>query len=779
MSENKELKSYYTGLREEIISRLESEEDGANQEQIFTEIALSLLADAGETENYRITFNEKINKRGLVHKINGYALYENYETLDLFITIYNHDEGIQSVPKLDAEKAIDRLSKFFRNAVYSEFVNELEESSEVFDLAKTLADSKDIREFLTRVNVFLITNGTVKTDLKTTHATVGGYPLFYRIIDINYLFNLSEKSGVPIEIDFSHNGNLIPVIENQTSNKDYKSFLGIISGNTLADIYEQYGPRLLEQNVRSFLQFTGKINKGIRNTILEEQHMFLAFNNGIAATAEDIELVDMPDNKGKAISWVRDFQIVNGGQTTASIYHTRKKNKVNISEIFVPLKLTIIKDRDNFAEIVGRIAEYANTQNKVSASDLSSNRENHVLLEKLSRAIWASPKPGETMQTRWFYERSRGQYRNEKLRMGVTPARSKQFEKQNPRSQMFTKELMAKYINSYKEVNHGSKIAIGPHFVVRGSQKNYAQFMNYNFIQKPDNLFFEDLIALAILFKSAEKIYGVQPNSIGDMRYITVPYSIAWLGHSTNYKLDLYKIWKNQGISSQLESLLYDIMVAIEKYIKDTATGSLYGEWAKKEECWLMVKSQSFDIDNNVIKSDFKTSETKRRILSESETDEATIKQELEHIASIHPKTWHSIESWGRESEKLSTYQRDIAYTIGSKLKIKNQITDNERNQAITIIDIVSNTAPELFYDIEEQFLNDEENKEEEIQVTIDLISELVRWDKKNKKLKVHQYLFMNALANGERSLTQKNQNIAKLNIKKALKMGFRYDTKK
>lgn len=176
----------------------------------------------------------------------------------------------------------------------------------------------------------------------------------------------------------------------------------------LADIYEQYGARLLEQNVRSFLQFTGKINKGIRNTILKEPHMFMAFNNGIAATAEEITITDLPNNQGKTIAKVKDFQIVNGGQTTASIYHTWKKDKVDISNVFVPVKLTIVKNRDNFSEIVGRIAEYANTQNKVSASDLSSNKENHVIIEKLSRTIWAPPIHGKQFKHDGFTNAQEG-----------------------------------------------------------------------------------------------------------------------------------------------------------------------------------------------------------------------------------------------------------------------------------------------------------------------------------------------------------------------------------
>ncbi len=774
MFENKELNKFYTDVQEDIKAQLLSEEEGTNPEQIFTDFALALLSDAGETENYRLCYDEKISKRGVEHKVNAYALYENYETLDLFITIYNAESTIQPVTKADAEKAIDRVAKFFRNAIYKDYVNELEESSEIFDLAQTLANVPEVKEFLTRVNIFLLTNGEVKADLKSTDK-VAGYPVFYRVIDINYLFNLSEKSRVPIEIDFESNGISIPCIESQSENEDYQSYLAIIPGEALATIYEQYGPRLLEQNVRSFLQFTGKINKGIRTTILDEPHMFLAFNNGIAATAEEVEIIDLPDSKGKAIGFVKDFQIVNGGQTTASIYHTWKKNNADISKIFVQLKLTIIKDRKNFAEIVGRIAEYANTQNRVSASDLSSNRANHVILEKLSRTIWAPPKAGETHQTRWFYERSRGQYKNERMRYGITPSRRKQFDKQNPRSQMFTKELLAKFINTYSEVYYGKKLVIGPHFVVRGSQKNYAQFLNYNFDNKPDNIYFEDAVALAILFKKAEQLYGIKPNAIGDMRYITVPYSIAWLGFKLNYQLDLYRIWKTQELSELLQKKLYEIMVKIEDFIKSNAPGSLYGEWAKKEECWTTIKQNDLDISLESLKEDLASKTTiKRKRISDDETAQAEINASIERIRSVHPQTWKKIEKWGSETENLSQYQSNMANTIGNKVKNNRNLSEIERMQGESILDIVSENAPELFFDMEKFFDEDKKTKENEQEITLELVKEIVMWDKKNKRLKPFEYRFMADLAEGKKSLTDRNKFIAGLNLKKVKKYGFR-----
>lgn len=772
--ENKELQKFYLDLQEEINAIMISEEDGNNPEQVFTEQALYFLQEAGETENYRVCFDEKISKRGVEHKINGYSLYENYETLDLFVTIYNGDSTIQSVTKGDADKTVERAIKFFRNAVYKDYVNEIEESSEIFDLAQTLANVPEVKEFLTRVNVFLITNGEVKADLKTSD-TVAGYTVFYRSIDINYLFNLSDKSRVPIEINFEQSGYKVPCIVNETNNEDYQSWLAIIPGLALADIYEQYGARLLEQNVRSFLQFTGKINKGIRNTILKEQHMFMAFNNGIAATAEEVTITNLPDNQGKAIAVVKDFQIVNGGQTTASIYHTWKKDKVDISKVFVPVKLTIVKDRENFSEIVGRIAEYANTQNKVSASDLSSNRENHVLLEKLSRTVWAPPISGETIQTRWFFERSRGQYKNENIRFGITPSKRKQFDKQNPRNQMFSKESLAKYINSYEEVYNGKKLLIGPHIVVRGSQKNYAQFLNYNFNSKPDNIWFEDAIAKAILFSTSEKVYGVKPNAIGDMRYITVPYAIAWLGFKLDYKLDLYKIWKQQSLSDALKNKLHEIMSKIEDYLKSKAPGSLYGEWAKKEECWLAIKNENFNINFDNLKLDLENkSSDKRKKLTEDETEKAETEASLNRLKSIHLKTWKKIEDWGRETKSLTQYQQDMASTLSSRIKNNRSITEIERNQGELILNIVADVNHELFFDMDDFFNEDANRKEDEVEITLDLIERIVQWDKKNKRLDDYKFKFLLDLLSGKITLTERNKFLAKQNLKTVEKYGFR-----
>lgn len=676
MLETQEIEKYYSELQQDINALLISEEQGATPEQIFTEQALILLDEAGETENFRVCYDERTSRRGIEHKINGYALYENYETLDLFITIYNPGMTISTLQKSDIEKAVSRAIRFLENAKQKGYVDQVAESSEIFDIANTLAKSPDVQEYLSRVNIFILTNGEVRSNLVLKKSSPD-YKLILRIIDIHYLYNLSDKSRIPIEIDFTEFGVPLPCITTNVELEGYQSYLAIIPGAILATIYERYGSRLLEQNVRSFLQFSGKINRGIRETIRMRPHMFLAFNNGIAATAEEVKFVPLDNSEGYAISHIKDFQIVNGGQTIAAIYHTWKKYRTNISEVYVQLKLTTIKDKESTGEIVAKIAEYANTQNRISASDLSSNNQSLVKLEMISRSIWAPPKDGQSSQTRWFFERARGQFKNERLRQGFTPSKRKAFDLKNPRKQVFTKELLAKYINCYQEIRRNNRAVIGPHIVVRGSQKNYAQFFTHNLYDEPDEIYFQDSIAKAILFQTAEFVYGIQPNSIGDLRYITVPYSIAWLSYKLENRLDLYKIWRDQKLDAIFEDVLRQTMIRVEDLIKDNAPGSLYGEWAKKEECWSFIRKEDFYIDLSKIKH-YVTDPNEINGRSNIDVNQQTRARLLEEIESLGADNWKKIYLWCRDSGQISQFLTDMAHTVGRKTKDKITLSSRE-----------------------------------------------------------------------------------------------------
>lgn len=770
---------------QDISATQSTEEDGAVSEQVFTQYAVDLLASAGESENVVVKYDEKGLGTSRQHKINAYAISENYETVDLFITIFKGTDEITRISSAEIETASKRIFNFFRKAIYSleneksvyfknEYIDEIEVSSEIFHFAYTLAKSQDIKENLVRVNAFIITNGSYNGDFPA-NTVISGYNFYYKVFDVESLYNITEKSHIPIEINFKSDGFVVPCISSPSVNDEYQSYLAIIPGEALASIYERFGSRLLEQNVRSFLQFNGKINKGIRATIIKEPEMFLAFNNGIAATADEIELEDSKDGNGKIISVVKDLQIVNGGQTTASIYHTQKKDKADISNIFVQVKLSVVKNKEKFGEIVSRISEYANTQNKVSASDLSSNQPYHIELEKLSRNIFTPITDNKSIQTRWFYERARGQYKNAILKDGFTPSRKKAFDLKNPKPQLFTKEELAKYINAYKEVTDGKRILIGPHFVVRGNQKNYVQFINHNLEKKLNNVYFEDTIAKAILYRSAEKVYGIKPNAIGDMRYITVPFVITLLNWLTKNQLDLYRIWKAQDISNSLKSLLYEMMGVIEEYIKSSAPGGLYGEWAKKEECWIKIKNNSFGFDLSVLKNDLidKKNPPKRLVISDDEATEQKLREDLDTIRSVPTSVWKKIEEWGRESNNLTDNQQGIAWNLALKVRSNSSIQPNEISNGLSIIEKVIDKVPELLFEIDE-LAEAISNEQKDPEVTLELIRKMVDWDKHEKRLKPYHFALMLDILNGKETLSSQNKRYCLMNFYFISKYGFK-----
>jgi hypothetical protein len=699
-----EINKFYRSLLQDIIALQAGSEEGDTQEQTFTRIAVDMLAEAGETENADIAYDEKALGTPKQHKINAYAISENYETVDLFISIFDPAETIPSVAKSEIDRATTRISNFFRKTIEKNYVDEVAESSAIFEFANTLANFQELKENLVRVNAVILTNGEYKGDFPASDL-IGGYNVYYRIIDINYLYKISEQARVPIELDFEDfDGERfeIPCLSANTQNSDYKAYIAIIPGSCLARLYERYGARLLEQNVRSFLQFTGKINKGIRDTIRNEPQMFLAFNNGIAATADHIEL----DEGNRHIRKISNLQIVNGGQTTASIYNTARKDRVDISQIFVQVKFSIIENPDQYSEIVSRISRYANTQNKVNDADFSANNAALVAFEKLSRYILSPVTVHNNLQTCWFFERARGQYKTLRSREGTTKAKQLAFDKKYPKNQMFTKVELAKYINSYQEIYAGKKLVIGPHIVVRGNEKNYAQFIANNLpdnIKKINNVFFEDTIAKCILFKTAEKRYGTKQNdyNIGELRQVVVPYTLSLINLITENKLDLYKIWKNQQVSQSLSDFMYNLMKQVNKFILDNSPVSHYIEWAKKEDCWEKVKNHSWALNINDVKSDLIDEKNPPKRNTDIDISEEELQQNREIVKSIPPALWSEIGKWGKDSGYFDITRQSIVSNIAYKLRQNKPLADEEYKKGVEMLDIVATRNEELLQESE------------------------------------------------------------------------------
>jgi hypothetical protein len=460
----------------------------------------------------------------------------------------------------------------------------IEEASTVFGAAQFIHGIKDK---LSRVRLFIFTDGLTTVQHKQ-NLVKDDLTFSFNIWDIRRTYQCvsSGQQREPIEVDFQiQYGLAIPCLTMPESRADYTACLAIIPGEVLYKLYAEYGSRLLERNVRSFLQARGKVNKGIRQTILKEPHRFLAYNNGISATAEAVKFVDLPDG-GRGIGWIRDLQIVNGGQTTASIYQAARKDKADLSDIYVQTKLTVV-NQEQVDEIVPLISRYANNQNKVTEADFLANDPFHIAIESLSRIIWAPAVDGTQRQTRWFYERARGQYLDAKGRE-ATPKKQKDFTVIHPTSQKFTKTDLAKFEHTWNQL---------PHMVSRGAQKNFCEFtvrLAERGKSEVNETYFKQLVAKAIIFQSAEKI--VQSEQFGGYRANIVTYTLAYIYYRTSQHINLDAIWKQQSIPVIFQESIQAVARKVHQTITHPPDGRNVTEWCKQESCWKTIRELDIEL---------------------------------------------------------------------------------------------------------------------------------------------------------------------------------------
>jgi hypothetical protein len=577
-----ELVRFAANLQQEVIVSAEGtqtdSDEGSFREDEFTRLMIEYLIDAGELEDGQVCYH---SARGI--KVNGYNIQVDEGRLDLFTSIYTQYPQPTTVRKDAVESAFKQLINFL-SKVYKGYHQLIEEASPSFDMAQSICSQ---RHQFNHVRLFLFTDGL--TTLKSKNNQIkDGVNYSFNIWDIRRTYQCvtSGQKREAIEINFqAQYGSVIPCLAMPESQADYSAYVAIIPGDILCKIYAEYGSRLLERNVRSFLQARGNVNKGIRQTIRKEPHRFLAYNNGISATAEAVQLIDLPSG-GQGIVGIRDFQIVNGGQTTASLYQAVRKDKADISGIYVQAKLTVV-DRDHIDEIVPLISRYANNQNKVSEADFSANDPFHIRIEELSRTIWAPAVDGTQRQTRWFYERARGQYADAKNRES-TPAKQKAFALTHPTAQKFTKTDLAKFEHTWEQL---------PHIVSLGAQKNFSKFtvgLAEKLRSEPDETYFTHLISKAILFKSAEKIVGNE--KFGGYRANIVTYTLAFLSYKTQKGIDLDKIWKLQSLPRQLQQTIQIISREVHQAIINPPNGRNITEWCKKDLCWKAIQDISTEI---------------------------------------------------------------------------------------------------------------------------------------------------------------------------------------
>ena len=561
--------------------------DGALYEElVFAGIVMEHMSEIGMTfEPVECHFEGKVGNANL--RLSGYSVSEESDQLDLFVSLYDGVDVPTAIPDTETKTAVEQCLRFLTLCAEGKMAPKLDPSSDVRSLAETL---QAIYDDLEQIRVYVITDKVARSKSFKTR-DIGGKAVRLEVMDIERLHrHWSEgKPRDELIVDFNEvSGGPLPCVFVPGENDDYDYALTAIPGEALRLLYEKFGARLLEANVRSFLSVKGKgVNAGIQATLRSAPERFMAYNNGIVIVADEMRLGKRGDGSA-GIAWLKGLQIVNGGQTTASLYFTKKKYPdTDLSHVRVPAKIIVMRAQDSTKEeaLVSDISRFANSQNAVRQSDLSANKPFHVEIEKLSRSVYCPDGVGQ-----WFYERAAGSYNTLLTREGTTPAKLKALKEAIPTARRVTKTELAKYITAWDRK---------PDIVSLGSQKNFDRFMaglaqsDGQEAPLPTVPEFKAMIAKAKIYRDSQKL--VRPMFQAFQANVTA-YTVALLSEKLGSRIDLDRIWARQAVSQELLSQIAVWAKEVNEALHSTAGGRMISEWAKRPECKEIVLGASYSV---------------------------------------------------------------------------------------------------------------------------------------------------------------------------------------
>lgn len=579
-------------IKEEISGRLSAPGTAyPYEETVFTEVVMEHMTEAGMTfEPQACHYSATVGNAKL--RLSGLAVSEECDQLDLCVSLYEGVETVTSISDTETKKAAEQCLRFLTRCAEGRLASTMDESNDAYRVAHTIYESYPS---LDQIRIFVLTDRLAKAK-SFKPRDVAGKVVKLEVMDIERLWR-HRSEGKPrdeLVVDFEKVcGSVLPCVYVPSEMTNYDYALTAIPGEALRFVYEKYSARLLEANVRSFLSMTGKVNRGIRETLNRNPEHFMAFNNGIVVVADEIHFGRTTDG-APGISWMKGMQIVNGGQTTASLYFTKKRNpEIDLRLVRVPAKIIVLRTEDVGASegLISDISKYANSQNSVKLSDLSANKPFHVRVEELSVTTYCPDGV-----SRWFYERAAGSYRTMLAHEGTTPARLKKLRKDIPSSRKITKTDLAKFLNAWD---------CKPYIVSLGAQKNFQRFMEdignsdgVNAGNLPDLSAYKRMIAKAIIFKTTHKL--VRPMFPAFQANVAA-YTVSVLSSQIGNRLDLDKIWQHQTVSAQLKEQIQIWARDVNDRLHTSANGRMLSEWAKKAECWDTVCSRQFSTPSSGI----------------------------------------------------------------------------------------------------------------------------------------------------------------------------------
>ena len=528
-----------------------------NPKDDLTQIIIGYVQGCGDVNHVNICSYK--SKNGVALDGWSFSGDEDLTTIDLFLTIYEDPNNGSNISANDLDRQFNWLQRFYDQSVSGAMLGKFmdDTKSDLYQVADLIHSTNKID----RIRLFILTNAIAPVNYeKDNIEIVDGTSCEFYVWDAKRIMQQDNiiSGRKPIVVDFEGDYNCtLPCIKMPDVSDHVMCYLCIIPGMVLSQVYHKYHQQILEMNVRTFLQFKGASNKGIRDTLightataverrkgvedtLPEPDMFFAYNNGISGTASDVKL----NEEGTAITEIKSWQIVNGGQTTAAISAVMGMKDVDYSKlasVYVAMKISVVKDKDSLSEIVPKISRFANTQSAVKKSDFNINEGFLVELEHQSRETWVLNTSGKPV-SKWFFERTRGQYLDKAKRQNSSKA-EKEFYAEYPKNQMFDKTTLSKFVMSWEQ---------DPASVCKGGENNYTKF--FDKMKRTgahfDKTRYQRTIAKAILFKGIDALYGKDGLALPGYKSNMVAYTMSLLSLKSNRALNLDAIWNEQCVIS-------------------------------------------------------------------------------------------------------------------------------------------------------------------------------------------------------------------------------------
>ena len=689
---------YREVLHEDIALAVKA--NSSNPVDEFLSYAVGILINGEEFDDFVECHYEGITRRNGYMGLDGYSKDETDGSLCLFISDYHGSDGDESVKSEDINALFKKLRLFVEEATKNELYHDMNGSDVAVDFARDLFYDN---ETITKYRFYVLTDAYNRQRAKTLKdEKIGNKTVELNVWDVTRLYDLvcskAQKESVEIVLsDLGFSGiPCVKAVEYENVEADieipvkyeededvgaedngtpenivtYSSYLAVVPGQILNDLYLEYGSKLLEGNVRSFLSVRGKVNKSIQATIKNYPEMFFAYNNGIAATATEID-TEMT-KEGLVITRIKDLQIVNGGQTTASIANTlltaKKNENVDISRLFVPMKISVL-EHSMAEKIIPKISEYSNSQNKVDASDFFSNHPFHIRMEEYSRKTAIPSMGGKQFQQYWFYERTRGQYNQGKMKFGAKSSQLKKYTDRYPEKMVITMLDLARYMELYE---------CAPDVVSKGKQKTLQVFAEKikNEWQKSNEQFntfyYKRVVAIAIIYKSADEIvkgtdwYKEKRSYKANIVAYTISLIFYFIrNNKKGYELDYNRIWNLQGIYEELEDQISVLSKEVYDFITGPRDTENVTEWCKKEICWSKAKAKVWTINDPFIYTLISQNDVEEVVKEEKATRK--IVNEVDALKEIMVRGsdyWQKMLSWGTSRGLLSEKEISILKMI-------------------------------------------------------------------------------------------------------------------